>query len=178
MFLACLHTACSDECDPVNNEQFFIHDDVYITRYFTHLGRAGDGGRVIQEEWAARVLEIRGFDQAHVYLRVRWYYAPEELPRGREDYHGAEELIASNDMSIVNGSSVVGLADIPEWNEAEEDEPPKPCAPYWRQRFDKTTGRLSVSKLTSPFSCFAANPTPLRPGPPNLVHMFRSAESG
>lgn len=124
------------------------------------------------------MLEIRGFDQEHVYLRVRWYYAPEELPRGREDYHGSEELISSNDMSIVSGSSVVDHADIPEWNEAAEDEPPKPCAPYWRQRFDKTTGRLSVSKFTSPFSCFAANPTPLRPGTSNLVHMFRSAESG
>lgn len=141
--------AYPDEYGLVNNEQFAVHDDVYINRFFTHFTQER---RVEQEEeeWAARVLEIRGFDQAHVYLRVMWFYIPEELPRGREDYHGSEELIASNDMSIVDGSSVIGRADIPKWIENDEDDAPKNPSPYWRQTYDKITGTLSVS--TAPFS--------------------------
>lgn len=141
--------AYSYEYGPVNDEHFAVHDDVYINRFFTHFNQARRVERV-EEEWAARVLEIRGFDQAHVYLRVMWFYIPEDLPRGREDYHGSEELIASNDMSIVDASNVTGRADIPKWIENDEDGPPKHPAPFWRQTYDKMTGNLSVSN--TPFS--------------------------
>lgn len=98
--------------------------------------------------WAARILEIKGFDQAHVYLRVMWYYVPANLPGGRQEYHGSEELIASNDMSIVDECRVTGHADISHWIEADEDEPAN--HPYfWRQTYDKITDKLSVSN--SPF---------------------------
>lgn len=140
----------------VYNEHYALNDDVYITRYFTNFNRTRDGtvsSRVERdEEWAARVVEITGFDQAHVYLRVMWYYNPEDLPRGREEYHGSEELIRSNDTAIVLGSSVIGHADIPKWNEAEEDEPPKHASPYWRQTYDKVTGQLS--ELPTYCTCF------------------------
>lgn len=131
--------------EAVNNEHFAIHDNIYITRAFTHFDRARGGTRVEKEEWAARVLEIAGFDEAHVYLRVMWFYLPEELPHGREDHHGYEELIATNDMSIVDASRVNGHADIPQWIEIDQDDPPDSSSPYWRQTFDKITGELSVS---------------------------------
>lgn len=56
--------------------------------------------------WVARILEIRAADEHHVYARVYWMYSPEEIPAnstdrratvsGRQPYHGANELIASN----------------------------------------------------------------------------------
>lgn len=154
--------AYPDEGWPVNDKDFAIHDDVYITRYFTRLNQATDGTASLSEEveaevWAARVLEIKGHDQEHVYLRVMWFYLPENLPHGREEYHGDNELIASNDMSIVDGSGVIGLADIPRWIESDEDQPPKPDSPFWRQTYDKITGRLSVSQPPFPLFSFAAN---------------------
>ncbi|MCJ1471224.1 hypothetical protein MMC07_009872 [Pseudocyphellaria aurata] len=131
----------------VNDEHFAIHDNVHITRAFTHFDRAR-GTRVEKEEWAARVLEIAGFDEAHVYLRVMWFYLPEELPDGREDHHGYEELIATNDMSIVDASRVNGHANIPQWIETDQDDPPNDSSsPYWRQTFDKVTGELSDLEL-------------------------------
>lgn len=97
------------------------------------------------------MLEIRGFDEAHVYLRVMWFYIPEDLPRGREDYHGAEEFVASNDMSIVDGSCATGHADIPRWIESDDEPPKHASSPYWRQTYDKITGTLSVSNPPFPF---------------------------
>jgi hypothetical protein len=58
------------------------------------------------DDWVARILEIRASDEHHVYARVYWMYWPDELPNGtsngkkmvggRQAYHGANELIASN----------------------------------------------------------------------------------
>ncbi|CAK7563208.1 MAG: hypothetical protein SEPTF4163_001071 [Sporothrix epigloea] len=71
-------------------------------------GTQGDGGprKRTQDDWVARVLEIRASDEHHVYARVFWMYWPDELPpgthygkrmvQGRQPYHGASELIASN----------------------------------------------------------------------------------
>jgi hypothetical protein len=58
------------------------------------------------DDWVARILEIRASDEHHVYARVYWMYWPDELPagttagkkyvQGRQSYHGHNELIASN----------------------------------------------------------------------------------
>ena len=58
------------------------------------------------DDWVARILEIRASDEHHVYARVYWMYWPDELPQGtydgkkavhgRQPYHGLNELIASN----------------------------------------------------------------------------------
>lgn len=62
--------------------------------------------RRTEDEWVARILEIRASDEHHVYARVYWMYWPEDLPsgttddrkwvQGRQPYHGTHELIASN----------------------------------------------------------------------------------
>jgi hypothetical protein len=58
------------------------------------------------DDWVARILEIRASDEHHVYARVYWMYWPDELPQGTQDgkkviqgrqpYHGMNELVASN----------------------------------------------------------------------------------
>lgn len=58
------------------------------------------------DDWVARILEIRASDEHHVYARVYWMYWPDELPQGthdgkktvqgRQPYHGMNELVASN----------------------------------------------------------------------------------
>lgn len=71
--------------------------------------RAGGAKEPIKksdDDWVARILEIRASDEHHVYARVYWMYWPDELPRGsrdgrkivrgRQPYHGTNELIASN----------------------------------------------------------------------------------
>ena len=72
--------------------------------------------------WVAKVLEVRASDQQHVYLRVFWLYWPDELPGGREKYHGQNEVVMSNHMDIIDAMTVSGAADVRLWHEKDEDE--------------------------------------------------------
>jgi hypothetical protein len=69
-------------------------------------GRSLEPRKKSEDDWIARILEIRAQDEHHVFARVYWMYWPDELPegtrdgykliQGRQPYHGARELIASN----------------------------------------------------------------------------------
>ena len=108
-------------------------------------GKANTGDLTESEEqqfWVARVLEIRAVDEAHVYLRVYWLYWPEELPEGRQPYHGQKELIASNHMDIIDAMTVSGRAHVKHWMELDEDEELPEL--YWRQKYDYPSHTLMV----------------------------------
>ncbi|KAH9902303.1 hypothetical protein F4778DRAFT_781534 [Xylariomycetidae sp. FL2044] len=107
------------------------------------------------DDWVARILEIRASDEHHVYARVYWMYWPDELPagtqegkkyvQGRQSYHGANELIASNHMDVINVVSVTAQATVNQWDETNEEE--VQAALYWRQAFDARSMELSSAKL-------------------------------
>lgn len=122
------------------------------------------------DDWVARILEIRASDEHHVYARVYWMYWPDELPpgtqdgkkqvSGRQSYHGRNELIASNlstfasrdtpressltgpTVDVINVVSVTGSATVNQWDEQNEEE--IQSALYWRQAVDVRTMELSV----------------------------------
>lgn len=122
------------------------------------------------DDWVARILEIRASDEHHVYARVYWMYWPDELPPGTQDgkeyvsgrqpYHGRNELIASNlsmftsrdtqrgssltrsTVDVINVVSVTGSATVNQWDEQNEEE--IQSALYWRQAVDVRTMELSV----------------------------------
>ncbi|KAG7403557.1 hypothetical protein Forpe1208_v016193 [Fusarium oxysporum f. sp. rapae] len=69
----------------------------------------GDGKGIYKksnDDWVARILEIRGSDEHHVYARVYWMQRPEELLAGMPDgkkivqgcppYYAANEVLASD----------------------------------------------------------------------------------
>ncbi|KAK3335401.1 hypothetical protein B0T19DRAFT_7043 [Cercophora scortea] len=107
------------------------------------------------DDWVARILEIRASDEHHVYARVYWMYWPDELPQsthdgkrnvhGRQPYHGINELIASNHMDIINVVSVTSPAVVKQWYEENDEEIQN--ALYWRQAFDVRTYELSTVEL-------------------------------
>ncbi|KAL2020739.1 hypothetical protein VTK56DRAFT_8039 [Thermocarpiscus australiensis] len=107
------------------------------------------------DDWVARILEIRASDEHHVYARVYWMYWPDELPQGthdgkrvvhgRQPYHGMNELIASNHMDIINVVSVTSQAQVKQWYEENDEEIQN--ALYWRQAFDVRTYELSSVEL-------------------------------
>ncbi|KAI1811793.1 hypothetical protein GGS20DRAFT_75552 [Poronia punctata] len=106
------------------------------------------------DDWVARILEIRARDEHHVYARVYWMYWPDELPagtmegkkhiQGRQPYHGQNELIASNHMDVINVVSVTAPAVVNQWDETNEDEVQQ--ALYWRQAFDVRHMELSSAQ--------------------------------
>lgn len=128
-------------------ETFTLHQCVYVN----HLGIAhGEdlSDMTAKMFWVARVLEIRAIDSEHVYLRVFWFYWPEELPGGPRPYHGKNELVASNHMEIIDAMTVTGHAEVQHWREDEDEDNPSDL--YWRQTWDTKTSQLSVRSLVRP----------------------------
>ena len=95
--------------------------------------------------WVAQVLEIRAQDASHVYLRVFWLYWPDELPMGRQPYHGSNELVASNFMMITDAMTVTDRAEVTHVQEDFNEAPAEGL--YWRQSYDIMTKKLSVSNI-------------------------------
>jgi hypothetical protein len=75
-------------------------------------------------------------------------YRPEDLEEGRQPHHGESELIASNDMAIIDALTVNDLAEVIHWNEdPDSDEWPAKDQLFWRQTLDierPKAQRLSV----------------------------------
>ncbi|KAI4206630.1 MAG: hypothetical protein LQ346_001020 [Caloplaca aetnensis] len=92
----------------------------------------------------ARILEIRALNPANVYVRVYWLYRPDELRGGRQNYHGTQELIATNHMEIVDALRVLSPIDVVHWKEEQSSGIPQGDL-YWRQFYDVTTQMASVN---------------------------------
>jgi len=93
--------------------------------------------------WIARILEVKAADEFHVYLRIYWMYRPEDLEGGKQWYHGANEVVNSNHMDVVDAMTVIGRAQVGHWLEKDEEEE-LPML-YWRQIYDymsKTVGEV------------------------------------
>ncbi|KAK3310659.1 uncharacterized protein B0T15DRAFT_387593 [Chaetomium strumarium] len=146
----------------LNGTKYFSEGFIYVANESTiERQKAVNNNEPVQprkksdDDWVARILEIRASDEHHVYARVYWMYWPDELPpgthdgkkivQGRQPYHGMNELIASNHMDIINVVSVTSQAHVKQWYEENDDEIQN--ALYWRQAFDVRTYELSSVEL-------------------------------
>ena len=131
---------------PVNEEQHSSSSTVRVLRAPHPDSSPHDDTSSL---WIARVLEVRAHSAQHVYLRVFWIYKPADLPDGQQSYHGDQEMIISNNMTVIDASAVVGSVEVKKWDEEREDSPPEGL--WWRQKLDITTRKLSVL-IPYPFS--------------------------
>ena len=124
----------------ITEKQFGIGDYVFIYHGDTVESTSLDPAA--RTYWVAQVLEIRAADSSRVFLRVFWMYWPDEIPiGGRQDYHGSQELVASNHMDIVDAMTVTDRAEVQQLKETSSklmDDL------YWRQTYDVVTNKLSV----------------------------------
>jgi len=86
-------------------ENYGVGDDVLITQEDT----PDDDPRIAPElknRWVARILEIRATDSDNVHVLVNWYNRPEDLPgdKQREAYHSMNEIVATNDVDVIEPS--------------------------------------------------------------------------
>lgn len=86
--------------------------------------------------WVALISEFRAEGPEKVYVRVFWMYWPEELPMGRQPYHGENELILSNHVGILEAQSISSHADISHWDENDDSNTTVLSERFWRQTFD------------------------------------------
>lgn len=111
-----------------SDNYIFVANEDTIERQKSFANKEQLGPRTkSNDDWVARILEIRASDEHHVYARVYWMYWPDELPQGtvdgkkvvqgRQPYHGQNELIASNHSkshSRAKGRSQTE-ADLSQW---------------------------------------------------------------
>ncbi|KAK5467707.1 hypothetical protein LTS15_000680 [Exophiala xenobiotica] len=86
--------------------------------------------------WVGLISEIRAKGQAEVYVRVFWLYWPEELPMGRQPYHGNRELVLSNHVDIIEVQAIALHAEISQWDENDDSSQTVVRELYWRQTLD------------------------------------------
>ncbi|KAI1861520.1 hypothetical protein JX265_009487 [Neoarthrinium moseri] len=101
----------------------------------------------------AYILEVRASDKNHVSVGVAWMYRPKELGKytcdgkvleGKQAYHGASELIASNHVDIIPALSLIQPVQVQQWREDGDDANVEGY--YWRQGVNIHTKELSSAK--------------------------------
>ncbi|KIW48219.1 uncharacterized protein PV06_00830 [Exophiala oligosperma] len=98
--------------------------------------------------WVGLIAEFRAGNTEQVYVRVFWFYWPEELPMGRKPYHGKNELVLSNHVDLVEAQTISSLVEISHWNENDDSNKKLLLERYWRQTYDmKKTGDNALSRL-------------------------------
>ncbi|KAI9851768.1 MAG: hypothetical protein M1838_002845 [Thelocarpon superellum] len=140
----------------VKGTKFSVDDDVLVN----HPGAEGStlqSPPAERELWVAHVAEIRACSAKQVFLRVLWFYWPEDLPKGAELYHGKDELVASNHMDIIDVKTVSGPTKVEHWREDDADA--HLSGLYWRQTFNVETQELSENQIQTHCFCNAfSNP--------------------
>ncbi|KAH0544186.1 hypothetical protein FGG08_001631 [Glutinoglossum americanum] len=124
----------------IGEESFGVNQHVYVNHSDAPQG-TDLSDMDMHDFWVAKVLEIRALDAQHVYVRVVWYYWPDELPNGRSYYHGKNELVASNHMEVIDAMTVTGRAHVQHWQENDEEE--EVSGFFWRQKYHMLLRQLS-----------------------------------
>lgn len=86
--------------------------------------------------WVGLISDFRAENQEKVYARVFWLYWPEELPMGRQPYHGKRELVLSNHVDIIEAQAIASHAEISQWDENDDSNKTVLQERYWRQTLD------------------------------------------
>ena len=100
--------------------------------------------------WVGLISEFRAESQEKVYVKVFWLYWPDELPGGRQPYHGKRELILSNHVDIIEAQTIATHAEVSFWDENDDSNKNVLQERYWRQTLDLKKvkeGKNALSKL-------------------------------
>jgi hypothetical protein len=97
--------------------------------------------------WVAFIVDIRAHNPWDVWVLVEWFYRPDELPGGREPYHGKREVIKSQVKGFISAHTIAGHAELSQWIETDDEQDAGGIdGLFWRQILDDQTGKLSVSQ--------------------------------
>ncbi|KAK3117395.1 hypothetical protein LTR53_001309 [Teratosphaeriaceae sp. CCFEE 6253] len=134
----------------VGDESIGVGECILVKHQDADDAAAAAANRVdLAAQWKAKVLEVRALDPEHVYIRVAWLNRPEDLESGRKPYHGANELIPTNHLDIIDAMTINGQLHLYHWLEDEDDsEVPGIGEHFWRQTYDFANTK-TFSKLRS-----------------------------
>jgi hypothetical protein len=151
------HLSHSDSL--VSNERFELHDTIFVNSQEQPDDAAKEGDEEVPQKtidetdstlWVAAVVEVRAQNAWNVWVRIEWFYRPDELPGGRQPYHGKREVIKSPVQDIISAHTVAGHADVTHWEEMDDTKDADGIdGLFWRQTFDPYSGKLSVCPSSS-----------------------------
>ncbi|EGD76844.1 hypothetical protein PTSG_08191 [Salpingoeca rosetta] len=118
-------------------------------------------------EYVADIVRVFTNNDRDVYVELKWFYRPEDLPGGRQEHHGAEEVLRSNHRDIVSARVVEGLCAVlpmPEYEERQakgqavfRDGQALPTF-FWRSNYN-----VKTRKITRPPKKFCVCRRPYNP---------------
>ena len=90
----------------------------------------------------ARIVQIRRGSK-NIWIRVAWYYSPDDLTDGRQPYHGKYEIIRSTLEDIISAEAVADPCQVVHWDEYDDKQR---CLDvlFWRQTWNPKSKKLSV----------------------------------
>lgn len=135
----------------MSNERFELHDTIFVNSQEQPEDATKEEDEAVAKTiddtdntlWVANVVEVRAQNAWNVWVRIEWFYRPDELPGGRQPYHGKKEVIKSPVQDIISAHTVAGHADVTHWNEMDDSQDGIDGL-FWRQTFDPSSGKLSV----------------------------------
>jgi hypothetical protein len=85
--------------------------------------------------YLGKIADIRADSAQEVYMRIIYAYWPEELPEGRQSYHGTKEVIMSNHMDIKEAHTIGSKVEVVHLDDSVAENVD---GVYWRQKLDIT----------------------------------------
>jgi hypothetical protein len=131
----------------VSDVRFTLEDTIFVNPNDSIENKEDDAKTFDEKDntlWVATIKDIRAKDPSNVLVRVQWFYRPEELPGGRQPYHGKTEIINTTLEDIIPVCTVAGRAKVTNWDETNDNAIE---GLIWRQTFNYSTERLSVLLL-------------------------------
>ncbi|KAI9668818.1 MAG: hypothetical protein M1831_000887 [Alyxoria varia] len=143
-----------------------VGDLIYVKAPDTEAPGESNGTEYDYDDcWIAQILQIKALDNNHVYVRIFWMYRPDDIPGGRQEYHGDGEFIPSNDMQIINAETVNGKPQ--EWQNMDETDMLN-CITGYKDLFYRQTYNSLTRRTTPALRKICICNTPMDPDFPPL----------
>lgn len=167
-----------DQGNTVSDATFAQGDIIYVLNRLNPPNPPGPGASEKENlEWdrkntyVARFLEARAETPDRVFILIAYLYWPEEIPAQQKKQrnffkdHAAGELIMSNDLQIIDATTISNKAEIYHWDETNDDLVSEAPERFWRQRFDKSNfdKKHDSSTALSPLRKFCRCERPYNP---------------
>ncbi|KAH7882991.1 hypothetical protein F5I97DRAFT_1978297 [Phlebopus sp. FC_14] len=151
-----------------DKHEFKLGDTAYIVPY---KARSLDNSLSWEEHWIAKIREIAAANAEEVWVRVQWFWSPDEVSQVIKSFHpefcGQYEKIFSDNHDIISSQCFAGLVEVKRYNEqnleqlgiGDDDW-------FFRYNFEYTAKRINPKVAT--VACICGKP--YAPGTDEIVH--------
>ncbi|KAG6380125.1 hypothetical protein JVT61DRAFT_8212 [Boletus reticuloceps] len=155
--------------DSEHEQHKFSMDDM---AYIQHHDSGESGDAIKDNHWIGKIREIRGNGPDNVWVRVQWYWSPEEVAKVIKSFNpdvcGKYERLFSNNFDIISVSCFVDHVEVKQFEETSvyqdviEDE-------EWYSRYHFLYDGRRISPKVTHVACPICK-VPYTPGMEKVLH--------